>query len=58
MSALRCAGCYLDADRDGVRRRVHLVHAVDRRHSMAGLLGLLTGVLAFIPNIGAITSGS
>jgi predicted PurR-regulated permease PerM len=24
---------------------------------MAGLLGLLTGVLAFIPNIGAITSG-
>ena len=24
---------------------------------MAGLLGLVTGVLAFIPNIGAITSG-
>ena len=24
---------------------------------MAGLLGLITGVLAFIPNIGAITSG-
>ena len=24
---------------------------------MAALLGLITGVLAFIPNIGAITSG-
>ena len=45
-------------DGNGVRRRLHLVHA-DRNGGvrMAGLLGLVTGVLAFIPNIGAITSG-
>jgi hypothetical protein len=57
MSASRCAGCCSGARRHAVRRRLHLAHADARRRADGGAARPVTGVLAFIPNIGAIISG-